>query len=72
MKGAYPAMESDDHLFRLEPAPLPRDSEKVPVSTRRDVQWGRPIFRAPALPTPDQIASELPSTVNFRPRLQQR
>lgn len=33
---------------------------------RTDIQWGSPIFRAPSLPTPQQINNELPFTVNFR------
>lgn len=35
---------------------------------RRDVQWGTPIFRAPVLPTPQQIHREIPFTENLRPR----
>lgn len=33
---------------------------------RTDIQWGSPIFRAPSLPTPQQLSNELPFTVNFR------
>jgi hypothetical protein len=54
------------HVFRLQPAPAHRDSETVHVVNRTDVQWGTPVFRAPALPTPHQFSSELPFTVNFR------
>jgi hypothetical protein len=54
------------HLCQLDLAPQQRDSETVRVVTRTDVQWGNPIFRAPALPTPHQFSSELPFTVNFR------
>jgi hypothetical protein len=54
------------HLLRLELAPDQRDSESVHVVTRTDLQWGTPVFRAPALPTAHQISSELPFTVNFR------
>jgi hypothetical protein len=59
-------MKMPSHLFRLAPAPAHRDSETVHVVSRADVQWGTPIFRAPALPTPRQFNSELPFTVNFR------
>jgi hypothetical protein len=60
------------HLFRLEPAPDQRDSEVVHVVSRADVQWGRPVFRAPALPTPHQFSSELPFTVNFPSKMPAR
>ena len=53
------------HFLRLRPAPTQRDSETVHVVTRTDVQWGGPIFKAPALPTPHQLSSELPFSVNF-------
>jgi hypothetical protein len=39
-----------------------------------DVQWARPVFRAPSLPTPAQIHSEIPFTAMritaTRPRTQ--
>jgi len=54
------------HLFRLSPAPSQRDSETVHIATTADVNWNRPVFRAPALPTPHQFSSELPFSVNFR------
>jgi hypothetical protein len=43
------------HLFRLEPAPTAREGEIVRLAASADVQWGRPVFRAPALPTPRQL-----------------
>jgi hypothetical protein len=64
-------MDDSLHLFRLQPAPTQRDSETVHVVVRTDVQRGTPIFRAPALPTPHQMSSELPFTVNFRPRIRE-
>lgn len=54
------------HLLRLQPANHSSDAESVRVISRTDVQWGTPIFRAPALPTPHQFSNELPFTVNFR------
>ncbi len=30
-----------------------------------DVQWNRPIFRAPSLPSSTQIWSEIPFTAHF-------
>jgi hypothetical protein len=66
MRVQLPLVRLPFHLFRLEPAPHQRDSETVRVVTRSEVQWGNPVFRAPALPTPHQLSSELPFTVNFR------
>lgn len=60
------------HLLRLQPAPSDRASESVYVATRSDVYGGKPLFRAPALPTPHQLSNELPFTANFRPRLRER
>lgn len=56
------------HLLRLVIGRSREVTESVHVVTRTDVQWGSPIFRAPALPTPHQLSSELPFTENFRPR----
>lgn len=65
-RASYPLVNPPCHCLRLEPAPQQRDSETVHIVTRTDVQWGNPVFRAPALPTPHQLNSELPFTVNFR------
>ena len=48
---------------------MQRDSEAIRVVPRTEVQWGGPIFRAPALPTPRQLGSELPFFVNFPSKL---
>lgn len=53
------------HFFRLQPAPALRDGELIRIVPRTEVQWGGPVFRAPALPTPHQLGSELPFCVNF-------
>jgi hypothetical protein len=53
------------HLLRFQPAPEERDSGLLRVVPRTEVQWGGPIFRAPALPTPHQLGCELPFFVNF-------
>lgn len=58
-------MNAPFHLLRLQSAPTARDSGLVRVVPRTEVQWGGPIFRAPALPTPLQVSSELPFFVNF-------
>jgi hypothetical protein len=60
------------HLLRLQPSPSARDSETVHLVSRSDVVDGRPLFRAPALPTPHQFSSDLPFTVNYGPRLRER
>ena len=65
-------MNSPLHLFRLRPAPTQRDSEAVLVARQHETPPGTALFRAPALPTPHQFSSELPFTVNFRPRLRER
>ena len=53
-------------LFRPASVPAQRDTGSVHVVTRTDVQWGGPVFKAPALTTPHQISNELPFFVNFR------
>ncbi len=59
-------MNQPFHLFRLQPAPTQRDSETIHFATTTDVNWNRPVFRAPALPTWHQFTSDLPFFVNFR------
>lgn len=60
------------HLFRLQPAPTDAHGETVHVVVQSDAQNDKPLFRAPALPTPHQLNNELPFTVNFRPKLRER
>ena len=60
------------HLFRLQSASAERQSETVHVATAADLHSSKPLFRAPALPTPHQLNRELPFTVNFRPKLRDR
>ncbi len=61
-------------LFQPVPLPPPRPSDSVVVVPHYDVQWARPVFRAPSLPTPAQIHSEIPFTAMritaTRPRIQ--
>jgi len=59
------------HFFRLQPARETRDGALVRIVPRTEVQWGGPVFRAPALPTRQQLGSEIPFFVNFpsKPRL---
>ena len=62
-----PSMNLPQHLLRLILGPNHSVAESVHVITRTDVQWGSPVFRAPALPTHHQINRELPFTENLRP-----
>lgn len=62
-------------LHHPRPASTPSSAEtRHPDASgrRTDVQWGSPIFRAPSLPTPQQLNNELPFTVNFRGKLPRR
>lgn len=61
------------HLFRLQPASAHRESEIVRVATSFDLhRRSGALFRAPALPTPQQFCSEMPFTVRFGPRIRER
>lgn len=44
------------------PQPATRSDGSVRVIPHYDVQWRRPIFRAPTLPSPTQIYAEVPFT----------
>ncbi len=55
------------HLLRLVVSPADKLAESIHIVTRDDVQWGSPVFRAPALPTPNQLSNDLPFTENLRP-----
>jgi hypothetical protein len=56
------------HFIRLESDPAQRDREAGHLVRHLDLQWDRPVFRAPTLPTPQQLYNELPFSVNFRTR----
>jgi len=61
------------HLLRLQPAQHSRENEPVYVVTRAESHPNsKPLFRAPALPTPHQLNRDVPFTVNPRPRLRER
>jgi hypothetical protein len=60
------------HFFRLYPAVNGRPAESVEIVRRADVHGDKPLFRAPALPTPNQLCNELPFTAKLRPRLRER
>lgn len=53
------------HFLRLQSAPETRDAAIIRIVPRTEVQWGGPVFRAPALPTRQQLGSEIPFSVNF-------
>ena len=54
------------HLFRPRAVPSQNDRDPDRLATTADVAWNRPVFRAPALPTPQTFGYELPFPVNFR------
>jgi len=49
-------------------SPPPADCTPAQVKhlPNYDIQWNRPVFRPPSLPTQAQIWSELPFTTRFR------
>ncbi|MFO1448078.1 MAG: hypothetical protein U1F61_07965 [Opitutaceae bacterium] len=49
-------------FYQPSPQPPPRPQGSVLVVPHYDVQWARPIFRAPSLPTPSQQHAEIPFT----------
>ena len=53
------------HLFQLKSTAFEHENTRVHVTTRTNVQWDKPVFRAPALPSTSQFHNELPFTVNF-------
>lgn len=65
-------MPTTEHTLRLQPAPTQRDSEVVQLVTRRERPGPGPLFRSPTFPTPHQLGSELPFSVNFRAHAPQR
>ena len=67
-----PAMTFPLHVFRLNPATKDRQHETVQVATRNDTEANKPVFRAPALPTLQQLYNEIPFTAHSRPRLRPR
>jgi hypothetical protein len=53
------------HFLRLKSAPESRDVASVHFVPRSNVQWGGPVFRAPALSATPQARSEVSFDVNF-------
>lgn len=47
------------------PPPVDQTPAHVNHVSKCDVQWNRPVFRPPSLPTQAQIWSELPFTARF-------
>jgi hypothetical protein len=52
-------------LRRVRGSAPPPSAESVRVVARKDVQWNRPVFKAPSLPTPKQVGHELPVVARF-------
>jgi len=55
-------------------SPLPADRTPALVKNvaNYDIQWNRPVFRPPSLPTQAQIWSEVPFTARFSAKDYQR
>jgi hypothetical protein len=49
----------------FSPLPVDRTPAHVSQMPYQDVQWNRPVFRPPSLPTPSQIWSDIPFTAHF-------
>ena len=60
------------HLLRLLAASGVRTGARARNTPQSDNHVAKPIFRPPALPTPQQISNELPFTVHLGPRLRER
>jgi hypothetical protein len=58
-------MRSIFYRLRRVHATAHPSAESVRVVTRKDVQWNRPIFKAPSLPTPQPVGSDLPFAARF-------
>ena len=54
------------HFFRPRTNAGDITPDTLPITPTADVNWNRPVFRAPTLPTPHQFNRELPFSVNFR------
>lgn len=49
----------------FSPLPVDRTPAHVSHMPYQDVQWNRPVFRPPSLPTQAQIWSDIPFTARF-------
>jgi hypothetical protein len=47
---------------------VPPGTESVRVVARKDVQWNRPVFKAPSLPTPQGVDGEVLIATRFQKR----
>ncbi len=64
-----------EHVFQImplfvppavfSPPPFDRTAAQIHHIAAQDVQWNKPVFRPPSLPTPAQIWSELPFTARY-------
>lgn len=60
------------HLFRSPSARSEQSKESSSAFARPEAREDKPMFRAPALPTLNQLHCDLPFTVRSRPRLRER
>ncbi|MFT3780435.1 MAG: hypothetical protein QM790_00370 [Nibricoccus sp.] len=56
----------------FSPLPVDKTPAQVEHVSPADVQWNRPVFRPPTLPTPTQIWNEIPFTARFDSKRYQR
>lgn len=54
------------HFLRARTGSQDAAADELRIAPTADVNWNRPVFRAPTLPTPQQFHRELPFSVNFR------
>jgi hypothetical protein len=56
----------------FQPAPVDNQPAQVQNVPYYDVQWNRPVFRPPSLPTQSQIWGEIPFTTRLRGPVSER
>jgi hypothetical protein len=65
-------MNAPQHTLRIDPALPHHDCGGLRIVTRQDPHATAPVFRAPALPTLQQLNREIPFTAHLGPRLRPR
>jgi hypothetical protein len=56
----------------FSPLPVDRTPAHVKHMSNYDIEWNRPVFRPPSLPTQAQIWSDLPFSARFPAKNYQR
>ena len=65
-------MRSLFYRLRRVHASAHSNAESVRVVARKDVQWNRPVFKAPSLPMPKQMGGDLPFVARFPKKLSRK